>query len=97
MGYRPSDPKDLVATTPVTTAPAAQVARRGPGRVAAFVALTKPRIIELLLVTTVPVMFLAARGVPSLTLVLATLVGGVMSAGAANTRSEEHTAELQSH
>jgi len=50
-----------------------------------YVALTKPRIIELLLITTVPVMFLAERGVPSLRLVLATLVGGCLSAGAANT------------
>jgi heme o synthase len=50
-----------------------------------YVALTKPRIIELLLITTVPVMFLAAGGVPSLWLVLATLLGGTMSAGAANT------------
>ena len=52
---------------------------------AAYVALTKPRIIELLLVTTVPVMFLAQRGLPSLWLVLATLVGGSLSAGSANT------------
>jgi len=50
-----------------------------------YIALTKPRIIELLLVTTVPVMFLAERGVPSLWLVAATLVGGILSAGAANT------------
>jgi protoheme IX farnesyltransferase len=50
----------------------------------AYFALTKPRIIELLLVTTAPVMFLAARGVPSLWLVLATLVGGTLSAGSAN-------------
>jgi protoheme IX farnesyltransferase len=54
-------------------------------RVAAYVALTKPRIIELLLVTTVPVMFLAQRGVPDLWLIMATLIGGSMSAGAANT------------
>lgn len=53
--------------------------------VRAYVALTKPRIIELLLVTTVPVMFLAERGVPSLGLILLTLVGGSLSAGAANT------------
>ncbi|GAA2344089.1 heme o synthase [Streptomyces cuspidosporus] len=52
-------------------------------RVKAFVALTKPRVIELLLMTTVPVMFLAARGVPDLWLVLATCVGGYMSAGGA--------------
>jgi protoheme IX farnesyltransferase len=48
------------------------------------VALTKPRIIELLLITTVPVMFLAARGVPDLWLVLATCIGGYLSAGGAN-------------
>jgi protoheme IX farnesyltransferase len=53
--------------------------------VAAYVALTKPRIIELLLVTTVPVMFLAQHGIPSLWLIVATLVGGTLSAGAANT------------
>lgn len=50
----------------------------------AYLALTKPRIIELLLLTTVPVMFLAAQGVPSLWLVVATLVGGSLSAGSAN-------------
>jgi protoheme IX farnesyltransferase len=51
----------------------------------AYVALTKPRIIELLLVTTVPAMVLAARGLPSLWVVLATLVGGTFAAGSANT------------
>lgn len=50
----------------------------------AYVALTKPRIIELLLVTTVPTMFLAAAGVPDLGLVLATFVGGSLAAGTAN-------------
>ncbi|ADU48208.1 heme o synthase [Intrasporangium calvum] len=50
-----------------------------------YVSLMKPRIIELLLITTIPVMFLAAGGVPNLLLVLATLVGGTLSAGAANT------------
>jgi protoheme IX farnesyltransferase len=53
-------------------------------RVGAYVALTKPRIIELLLVTTVPAMVLAARGVPRLDLVFWTLVGGSLAAGAAN-------------
>jgi len=52
--------------------------------VLAYVALTKPRVIELLLVTTVPVMFLAAGGVPNLWLVLATLLGGALSAASAN-------------
>jgi heme o synthase len=51
----------------------------------ALIALTKPRIIELLLVTTVPTMLLAARGVPSWWLVLVTLVGGTLAAGSANT------------
>jgi protoheme IX farnesyltransferase len=51
---------------------------------AAYVGLTKPRIIELLLLTTVPVMFLAERGVPDLGLVVATVVGGTLSAGSAN-------------
>ncbi|GLW00764.1 protoheme IX farnesyltransferase [Streptomyces lavendulae subsp. lavendulae] len=50
----------------------------------AFVALTKPRIIELLLITTVPVMFLAEQGVPPMWLVLATCFGGYLSAGGAN-------------
>lgn len=50
----------------------------------AYVALTKPRIIELLLVTTVPAMVLAARGIPRLDLVLWTLVGGSLAAGCAN-------------
>ena len=53
-------------------------------RVKAYVALTKPRIIELLLVTTVPTMVLAARGLPSGWLVLATMVGGTLAAGGAN-------------
>ncbi|KQT94572.1 protoheme IX farnesyltransferase [Marmoricola sp. Leaf446] len=52
--------------------------------VGAYVGLTKPRVIELLLLTTVPVMFFAQRGVPPLGLVLATVVGGTLSAGAAN-------------
>jgi protoheme IX farnesyltransferase len=48
------------------------------------VALTKPRIIELLLVTTLPTMIVAARGWPGLGLVVATLVGGTLAAGGAN-------------
>ena len=52
--------------------------------VAAYVGLTKPRVIELLLLTTVPVMFFAQRGVPPVGLVLATVVGGALSAGSAS-------------
>jgi len=50
----------------------------------AYVALTKPRIIELLLVTTVPTMVLAERGVPSVWLIGAVMVGGTLAAGGAN-------------
>jgi protoheme IX farnesyltransferase len=52
--------------------------------VAAYVGLTKPRVIELLLLTTVPVMFFAQRGIPPLGLVVATVLGGTLSAGSAN-------------
>ena len=52
--------------------------------VAAYVGLMKPRVIELLLLTTVPVMFYAQRGVPPLGLVVATVLGGTLSAGSAN-------------
>jgi len=51
---------------------------------AAYVGLTKPRVIELLLLTTVPVMFFADRGIPELWLVVATVVGGAFSAGSAS-------------
>jgi protoheme IX farnesyltransferase len=61
------------------------VPARGAGQsVRAYFLLTKPRIIELLLVTTVPTMFIAARGVPSPWLLAATLFGGTLSAASAN-------------
>jgi protoheme IX farnesyltransferase len=53
-------------------------------RIRPFVALTKPRIIELLLVTTVPTMVVANRGLPSLWLMVATVIGGTLAAGGAN-------------
>jgi len=74
-----------VATIPTTTDSPSVPPLERRSTVANYVALTKPRIIELLLVTTVPVMFLAERGVPAVWLVVATLVGGILSAGAANT------------
>ena len=71
-----------------TSAVAPEVAAAGVARaratVAAYVALTKPRIIELLLVTTVPTMVLAAGGWPGWGLVAVTLVGGSLAAGSAN-------------
>ena len=55
-----------------------------PPRLAGLVALTKPRIIELLLITTVPTMFVASRTVPSFRLVAMTVIGGTFAAGGAN-------------
>ncbi len=82
---RPSAPAPR-ATVPTPATPAVPRAlSRSLSRVGAYVALTKPRIIELLLITTIPTMVLAAGGLPPIGLVLATLVGGAAAAGAANT------------
>lgn len=56
----------------------------GPSMLRAYIALTKPRIIELLLVTTVPTMVLAQRGIPSPWLMAAVVIGGTLAAGGAN-------------
>ncbi|WP_405001124.1 heme o synthase [Isoptericola haloaureus] len=80
---RPTDS----SSTPTRAAVHGSAARRSTGwrdRVGAYVALTKPRIIELLLVTTVPTMILAEGGLPDLWLVVATLIGGALAAGSAN-------------
>src|SRR4051794_14299748 len=79
-------PEDLVTTTDHRLRVAPASSRRTVGAtVRDYVALTKPRIIETLLVTTVPTMFLAAGGLPPVWLVLATLFGGILAAGGANT------------
>ncbi|GAB2514621.1 heme o synthase [Paramicrobacterium agarici] len=67
-------------TTPTPTAARPLGFRR---KAAAYISLTKPRVMELLLVTTVPVMILAEGGIPNLWLVAATVIGGAMSAGSA--------------
>jgi protoheme IX farnesyltransferase len=76
----------LVTSTEQTQVAADDHTRR-PARVVAssLLALTKPRIIELLLVTTLPTMLLAERGWPSVWLMAATLAGGTLAAGSANT------------
>lgn len=66
------------------TGPAAAAHRSLRRRLGAYLALTKPRVIELLLVTTLPTMILAQGGFPPIWLVLATLVGGAAAAGSAN-------------
>ena len=67
----------LSATAPARPLPLGE-------RVGAYVALTKPRIIELLLITTLPTMVLAQRGMPPVWLMAATLLGGALAAGGAN-------------
>lgn len=62
----------------------------------AYLALTKPRIIELLLVTTVPAMVLAARGLPPLGTLVATLVGGALAAGGANAMNSVYDRDIDS-
>ncbi|MHB8245492.1 MAG: heme o synthase [Acidimicrobiales bacterium] len=75
----------MAQLTPVSAGAATRTLTRPlVKRIGGFVALTKPRIIELLLVTTIPTMFVARRGVPSGWLILATLAGGILSAGGAN-------------
>jgi protoheme IX farnesyltransferase len=74
----------VTALSERVAAPARRLPSAMRARVGAYLALTKPRIIELLLVTTVPAMMLAAQGWPTWTLLLWTLVGGTLAAGAAN-------------
>ncbi|HWH32665.1 MAG TPA: heme o synthase [Egibacteraceae bacterium] len=79
----------------VAPVPAGASGRASAGeRVRAYVGLTKPRIIELLLVTTVPTMVVAERGIPDLWLVLATLIGGFLAAGSANTFNSWFDADI---
>jgi len=80
-----------ISVPPVVAADAAADSAAGDARrsvrvvTRALFLLTKPRIIELLLVTTLPTMLLAQRGLPSLTLIGVTLLGGALAAGSANT------------
>jgi len=69
---------------PMTTVVSPSEKRRAGQRIGAFIALTKPRIIELLLVTTVPTMIVAERGLPSIWLMIVTVVGGTLAAGGAH-------------
>ncbi|QEV99919.1 protoheme IX farnesyltransferase [Microbacterium caowuchunii] len=66
-------------------------------KIRAYITLTKPRVLELLLVTTVPVMILAQGGFPNLWLVLATVIGGSMSAGSAATFNMYLDRDMDAH
>jgi protoheme IX farnesyltransferase len=82
VGTRPLVPSRLAPGGPGT---AAHGLRRAPTTLLGnYVALTKPRIVELLLITTVPTMVLAADGWPAWRLVAVTLIGGSLAAGGAN-------------
>lgn len=70
----------MTTKTPELTAQRPSFGRKAK----AYFELTKPRVIELLLVSTVPTMILAQRGIPDLWLMVATVVGGALSAGSAN-------------
>jgi protoheme IX farnesyltransferase len=98
-GTSPAGSPSAGPTTGPTTTPGAAAVGLSPGTahtarpvrprtrgdiIRAYVALTKPRIIELLLVTTVPAMILAAHGMPPLGLIAWTLIGGTLAAGSAN-------------
>ena len=72
------------ASLPLAASPLRAGLRRARTTVAAYLGLTKTRIIEQLLVVTVPAMFLAQRGLPPVGLVLATLLGGAMAAASAH-------------
>ena len=72
------------AGAPIPEVTLAVPSEQARSRVAAYVALTKPRIIELLLITTVPSMVLAAGTWPGAWIVINTLIGGTLSAGGAN-------------
>jgi protoheme IX farnesyltransferase len=82
LGHPPVEPVVLLGSDAIAAAVAPPVTVGE--RVRAYVTLTKPRIVELLLVTTVPTMFLAAGKLPSLWLTLVVVVGGALAAGAAN-------------
>ena len=69
-----------VIDTGMRTRPALSLREMG----SAYLSLTKPRIISLLLITTIPAMILAAKGLPSFWLIFATVVGGSLAAGGAN-------------
>ncbi|HEX7471547.1 MAG TPA: heme o synthase [Candidatus Limnocylindrales bacterium] len=77
-------PASIARSTGAPTSATTSVAHSRRDTMRAYLALTKPRIIELLLVTTVPAMFLAARGWPRMDLVWWTLLGGSLAAGSAN-------------
>ncbi len=87
LGPGTDDPARIATVLPPSAIPAGTAGRRRPARLIArsLFLLTKPRIIELLLVTTLPTMILADQGMPSIRLIFVTLAGGALAAASANT------------
>lgn len=85
--------RTTLATVPTTGVAAIRV-RGASARLRAHVALTKPRIVELLLVTAVPTMFLAAGGLPTMRATVAVLVGGALAAMGANTLNSVYDRDI---
>lgn len=85
---------DPTIAEPATGSPSSPAGLKNT--IKAYVALTKPRIILLLLITTVPTMILANRGMPSLWLMTATVLGGAVAAGAANTINMYYDRDIDS-
>jgi protoheme IX farnesyltransferase len=81
----PDEPVAGATAAPAPVRPTPSAWRRGARVARSYLLLTKPRVIELLLVTTVPAMVLAAGELPSIPLMLAVLLGGALAAGGANT------------
>jgi len=83
VGWTGSRVRMKEAVSIATTIESVAAERSLKRTIKAYVELTKPRVLELLLVSTVPVMFLAQHGLPNLWLVAATVIGGSLSAGSA--------------
>lgn len=71
--------------------------KRPAGLIRSYIALTKPRIIELLLVTTVPTMILASGGWPAIGTMIAVIVGGALAAGGASTFNSVYDRDIDRH
>lgn len=97
MGERQSSPGSQRVASIEESAPSRGAASLAPTlamRAGAYVAVTKPRIIELLLVTTLPTMFLAAGGWPSLSTAVAVVAGGTLAAAGANTLNSVYDRDI---
>lgn len=87
----------MAALDPQSKADLSDAARPPIGVIRSYISLTKPRIIELLLVTTVPTMILAARGWPEISTMIAVIVGGACAAAGASTFNSVYDRDIDRH